>query len=453
MKKPRSKYVCQSCGYESPAWMGRCSECGNWNSFVEERIESRQRDIPTPVSISNHPIPISEIPEVKEKRLKTGMGEFDRVLGGGIVLGSVFLLGGAPGMGKSTLLLQVGGLLAEQGKKIVYVSGEESLSQIKMRGDRLSIESKHLTLLSETNVECIRTLLLERKYDLFIVDSVQTIFSPDLESLPGNVSQVRFCGHTLTVAAKESETPLLMVGHMTKEGSIAGPRVLEHLVDGLMLLDGDEQHLYRLLRSVKNRFGSTNEVGLFEMTDGGILEVKNPSEYLLSQRRLNTSGTVVTVSLQGTRPFLVEVQALITPTSYGVPQRTATGIDHRRLSILLAILEKRMGFKFGTQDVFVNAAGGLQLREPAVDLALTMAMVSSYRDKPVNGQFAVVGEVGLAGEVRGVSQMEKRVSEARRLGFQRIFIPKINLKGLHKKTGIEIIGVETVGEAVKHLMG
>jgi len=433
--------------------MGKCSECGNWNSFVEERIESKRRDIPAPVSISNRPIPISEIPDVREKRLKTGIGEFDRVLGGGIVLGSVFLLGGAPGMGKSTLLLQVGGFLAEQGKKIVYVSGEESLGQIKMRGDRLSIGSKHLTLLSETNVECIRTLLLERKSDLFIVDSVQTIFSPDLESLPGNVSQVRFCGHTLTVAAKESETPLLMVGHMTKEGSIAGPRVLEHLVDGLVLLDGDEQHLYRLLRSVKNRFGSTNEVGLFEMTDRGFLEVKNPSEYLLSQRRLDTSGTVVTVSLQGTRPFLVEVQALITPTSYGVPQRTATGIDHRRLSILLAILEKRMGFKFGTQDVFVNAAGGLRLKEPAVDLALTMAMVSSYRDKQVNGQFAVVGEVGLAGEVRGVSQMEKRVSEARRLGFQRILLPKVNLKGLHKKTGIEIIGVETVGEAMKHLIG
>jgi len=416
-------------------------------------VETRGKTFSAPLSPKNRPMRISEIPQVDEKRLKTGIGEFDRVLGGGIVSGSVILVAGAPGMGKSTLLLQVGAKLAEQGKDILYVSGEESLSQIKLRADRLGIHSKNLKILSETNVENIKALLKDTRPGLVIIDSIQTIFNPEMESLPGNVSQVRFCGHDLTLAAKETGVPIFLVGHVTKEGSIAGPRVLEHLVDGLILLEGDEQHIYRLLRSVKNRFGSTNEVGIFEMTSRGILEVMNPSEYLLSQRRKETSGTVVTVNLQGTRPLLVEVQALITPTSYGMPQRTTTGIDHRRLSLLLAILEKRMGFKFGNQDVFVNAAGGLRLKETAVDLAITVAMVSNYREKPVNGQVAVVGEVGLAGEVRGVSQIEKRISEAGRLGFRSIVLPNVNLKGLREEPGVKVVGVDTVGEAVKNLIG
>ncbi len=452
MKKSRSKYVCQSCGYESPKWLGRCSECGSWNSFVEELVEPKSAKRSTRVSPINRPVPISKVPAAAEKRLRTGIGEFDRVLGGGIVEGSVLLVGGAPGMGKSTLLLQVGAALASQGKRILYVSGEESLHQIKIRADRLSIDSERLALLSETNVEYIKAVLHEEKPDLAVVDSIQTLYSPDLESLPGNVSQVRYCGHGLTTVAKEGQTPLFLVGHMTKEGTIAGPRVLEHLVDGLLLLEGDDQHLYRLLRSVKNRFGSTNEVGIFEMTDRGVEEVKNPSEYLLSQSRAEVSGTVVTVSLQGSRPLLVEVQALVTSTSYGIPQRTATGIDHRRLSILVAVLEKRLGLRFGTQDVFVNAAGGLYLKEPGVDLAVALAMVSSIRDKPLDHRAVVMGEVGLAGEVRGVSHTERRVSEAERLGFQRMILPKSNLKGIQKKTKIELVGVETVGEAVQKFM-
>ncbi len=453
MRKVRSKYVCQSCGCESPRWLGKCPECGSWNSFVEEKLEPKEGKRRSSVKVTNRPVSINEIPDVQQKRLKTGIGEFDRVLGGGIVSGSVCLVGGAPGIGKSTLLLQVGGKLTEQEKRVLYVSGEESLSQIKMRADRLGICSEAFTLLAETHVESIVTIFEEEKPDMAVVDSIQTVYTDELESLPGNVSQVRFCGHTLAGVAKEEQVPLFLVGHVTKEGSIAGPRVLEHLVDGLLLLEGNEQHLYRLLRAVKNRFGSTNEVGIFEMTERGVVEVNHPSEYLISQRRDDASGSVVTVSLEGTRPLLVEVQALVTPTSYGLPQRTATGIDYRRLSILLAVLEKRVGLKFGNQDVFVNAAGGLRLTEPGVDLAVAVALVSSLKDKPIDGKVAVVGEVGVAGEVRGISRMDKRVSEAERLGFGRLILPKISLKGLRsKKTGIELIGVDTIGEAVSVLI-
>jgi DNA repair protein RadA/Sms len=361
----------------------------------------------------------------------------------------VVLFGGAPGIGKSTLLLQVGEKIAEQGKKVLYISGEESAHQIKMRAERLSVRSDNFFLLAETNVETIVRALEEEKPGLAVVDSIQTIYTPGLESLPGNVSQVRSCGAELTRAAKTSQIPVFFVGHMTKEGTIAGPRVLEHMVDCLILLEGDEQHLYRLLRSVKNRFGSTNEVGIFEMTDRGILEVKHPSEFLLSQRRDEASGTVVTVSLEGTRPLLVEVQALVATTSYGVPQRTATGIDHRRLSLLLAVLEKRAGLRFGTQDVFVNVAGGLRLTEPGVDMAVSMALVSSIRDTAVDGKTAFVGEVGLTGEIRGISHMAQRIAEAERMGFRTVYVPFRGMKNLKKYRDIHVTGVETVRELVQ----
>jgi DNA repair protein RadA/Sms len=451
MKKERTKYVCQSCGYTSPKWMGKCSECGAWNAFIEEKVEPVSRLRAGTSKVVPKSVLLKDIEEPQLARIKTGTGEFDRVLGGGIVIGSIILVGGAPGIGKSTLLLQVCSKIANQGKKVLYISGEESLQQIKLRADRLSIRSDNLKLLSETDLESIASVFRIDKPDFCVVDSIQTVHHSQLESLPGNVSQVRTCGYTLSVVAKEEQIPVFLVGHVTKEGSIAGPRVLEHLVDGLLLMEGDEQHAYRLLRAVKNRFGSTNEIGLFEMTDKGIMEVAHPSEYLLSYRHDGTSGSVVTVSLEGTRPLLVEVQALVASTSYGIPQRITTGIEHRRLAILLAVLEKRVGLKFGTQDVFVNAAGGLHIREPAVDLAVSIAVASSLKDRPIDPKVTVVGEVGLSGEVRGVSQIERRIVEVERLGFKKLILPNIGLSDLQKKTKLQLMGVQCIREAVQKL--
>jgi len=453
MKKERSKFVCQNCGYESPGWLGKCPECGTWNSFVEEIVRLKDEKTQRPKTGWTHPTSIQDVPESAEKRIGTQIGEFDRVLGGGVVPGSVVLVGGNPGMGKSTLLLQAGGNLATEGRKVLYVSGEESLQQIKMRADRISVRSPNLYLLTEINVDAIADLLDTEKPDLVIVDSVQTMMTSLIDGLPGNVSQVRYCGQILTQKAKEQGIPVFLIGHVTKDGSIAGPRVLEHLVDGLLLFEGDEQHQYRILRSVKNRFGSTNEVGIFEMTEHGMVEIRNPSEHLLSQRNDSASGTAVTVSLEGMRPLMVEVQALVTPTSYGIPQRTATGFDQKRLSLLLAVLEKRLGLKMGTQDVFVNAAGGMKLTEPAVDLAVAAAVVSSYRDRPIQTKTAVIGEIGLTGEVRGVSQLERRIAETVRMGFERCIVPKANARSVAKTESISVQGAATLREAVDLVVG
>jgi DNA repair protein RadA/Sms len=450
MAKVKTTYVCQSCGYESPKWMGKCSECGAWNSFVEE-VRRKQKTTSSGIYQKSKVTAIAEIPLMDKQRVHTGISEFDRVLGGGIIRGSVLLIGGSPGIGKSTLLLQVCHGLAEKGKKVLYVTGEESLPQIKIRARRLSIDSGHYWLLDETDVNSIIEQINDLKPDLVIVDSIQTLSSPELESLPGNVSQVRFCGYKLTECAKRLQIPIFMIGHVTKEGSIAGPRVLEHLVDGLLLMEGDQQHLYRILRGVKNRFGSTSEVGLFEMTDQGIQEVKNPSELLISQKTDNTPGSVVTVSMEGTRPLMVEVQALVSPTSYGIPQRTCTGVEQRRLSIILAVLEKRVRLKLGNQDVFVNAAGGIRLREPGVDLSIALSTVSSFKNKSIDSSTAVIGEIGLTGEVRGISQMDKRIWEAQRLGFKQIIVPQVSLKKLKGKNEITLKGVMSVNEAVDYL--
>ncbi len=450
MGKVKTVYVCQSCGYESPKWMGRCSECEAWNSFVEEVRDSRTRSL-TKSYQKSKVVKISEIPLIDKHRILTGISEFDRVLGGGIVNGSIFLIGGSPGIGKSTLLLQICHCLAEQSKKVLYITGEESLTQIKIRARRLSIDVSDYMLVDETDVDSIIEHMNNLKPALVVVDSIQTLRSAELESLPGNVSQVRFCGYKLTECAKKTQIPIFMIGHVTKEGNIAGPRVLEHLVDGLLIMEGDQQHLYRILRGVKNRFGSTSEVGLFEMTDQGVKQVKNPSEFLISQRSDNIPGSVVTVSLEGTRPLMVEVQALVSPSSYGIPQRTCTGVEQKRLSIILAVLEKRVRLKLGNQDVFINAAGGMRLREPGVDLSIALAIVSSLKNKSIDTSTVVIGEVGLTGEVRGVSQMEMRISEADRLGFRRVILPKVSLKKLKNRNEITLVGVSSVNDAVDHL--
>lgn len=452
LSKQRSKYICQECGYESPRWLGKCPECEAWNCFIEELVKQGPKKGSVSFSNRNEAVSLTEISKVTESRIQTGLEEFDRVLGGGVVPGSVVLIGGAPGIGKSTLLLQVCSKLADSGKKILYISGEESLNQIKMRAERLSVHSENFWLLTETNAEAIVNVLQAEKPSLAVLDSIQTIYSNALESLPGNVSQVRFCGQMFTSLAKENHFPVFLVGHVTKEGSLAGPRVLEHMVDCLLLFDGDEQHYYRLLRSIKNRFGSTNEVGIFEMKENGIEEVKNPSAHLLSQRKENTSGTTVTVSLEGSRPLLVEIQALVTPTRYGLPQRTTTGFQHRRLSILLAVLEKRLGLRFGIQDVFINVAGGMKLTEPGVDLAVIAALVSSLKEKPVLMKTVLAGEVGLTGEIRGISHLNKRISEVERLGFEHFIVPKINLKSVEKKSKVRLVGVDTVQEAIKTVL-
>lgn len=445
MKKTQSKYVCQACGYESPRWMGRCPECESWNQFTEEISQPVRQASRNPAA---HPVPLDRIDALQQKRMVTGIGEFDRILGGGIVPGSVLLVAGAPGMGKSTLLMQVCQQLAGNGKSVLYISGEESLHQIKIRAQRLGIDSSSIQVLTETSLETVLGTIEKIDPSAAVIDSVQTLQSSVLESMPGNVGQVRYCAGALTQMAKKLSVPVLMVGHVTKDGHIAGPRVLEHLVDGMFFLEGDQQHLFRLFRSVKNRFGSTNEVGIFEMSEKGMIQVQNPSEYLIAQRREGASGSIVTVSMEGSRPLLVEIQALVTPTSYGIPQRTATGVDQRRLAMLLAVLEKRMGERFSTQDVFVNAAGGLRLTEPAVDLAVAAALISSIRDKPASGNTAVLGEVGLSGEVRAVPHLDLRIQEARRLGFETIIIPAFNRKSRHCQ-GTQLIPVETLRDIRK----
>lgn len=450
MPKQRTQYICQQCGYASPRWMGKCPDCSNWNSFQEEQVESsRDSKKKRTIADSVNPVPLTEIVIRPENRMKTGIGEYDRVLGGGIVDGAVILIGGAPGMGKSTLLLQVGGQLAGQGKQILYVSGEESLNQIKLRAERLGINQVTFHLLSETNADVIAALIKKTMPSIVIIDSIQTVFASDLESAPGNISQVRYCGALFTTLAKKLNIPILLVGHVTKEGNLAGPRVLEHLVDCLVLLDGDSQHQYRILRTVKNRFGSTHEIGIFEMRGEGLIQVENPSEHLLSQRRKNTSGSAITVTMEGTRPLMLEVQALVAPTHYGTPQRTASGIDHRRLSILIAVIEKRLGLRLGMQDVFVNAAGGLRLHEPSSDLGIVAAIISSLQDRSIPEKTVFIGEVGLAGEVRAVQALESRIKEADRLGFKNIILPKAGLKSIKNDVHLTFDGVESVEEMIE----
>lgn len=452
--RQRSTYLCQACGFESPKWLGRCPECLAWNTFSEEPVQTRpasskgQRPLErsSPQSITG--VSISE-----ERRIATNIGEFDRVLGGGVVPGSLVLIGGDPGIGKSTLLLQAGHAISQHVGTVLYVSGEESVKQIKLRADRLNVSSDRLLLLSETNVEYILDQIRDLRPEVTIIDSIQTIFSPNLESGPGSVSQVRECTTQFMYVAKGAGVSVFLIGHVTKEGAIAGPRVLEHMVDTVLYFEGERHHCFRILRAVKNRFGSTNEIGVFEMGQAGLMEVGNPSELFLAERPEHVSGSVVVCSVEGTRPLLVELQALVTPTNYGLPQRVVAGIDHRRLSLLLAVLEKRAGLRLGNQDVFVNVAGGVRTEEPAVDLGTVLSVASSLRDVPVDSKVVAIGEVGLGGEVRAVGQIEKRIGEAAKLGLCRCVCSEKNLKGLKGWDNIEVAGVQTVAEALELLLG
>jgi len=447
--KIQSKYVCQSCGYESPRWIGKCPNCNEWNSFVEEishKLKSKKVSSSTVTAT-----PLSEVISGEEQRIVTNISEFDRVLGGGIVLGSVILLGGDPGVGKSTLMMQLAGSLKDN--VVLYVSGEESTKQIKLRADRLNFKSSDkFLILSETNLDIITEIIDRAPPDVIIVDSIQTMFRPQFESSPGSVGQVRESTSVFTRIAKEKSIPVFLIGHVTKEGIIAGPKVIEHMVDTVLQFEGERHYAYRILRAIKNRFGSTNEIGVFEMSDKGLREVKNPSEIFLSERSYGASGAAVVASVEGSRPILIEVQALVTPTNYGVPQRNTTGFDYRRLGLLIAVLEKRLGIMLGQYDVFVNIAGGIHIDEPAVDLGIASSIISSIRDVPIDSQTVTVGEIGLNGEVRTVNQIEKRVQEAEKLGFKKIIIPKNNLKGIHNSPKIELIGVERIEDAIKFLL-
>ena len=455
MARSKSIYICSECGFESAKWYGKCPGCGQWNCMNEEFREAAapKNSGTSAVHSLNSPIAINEISTAEEARYHTGLSELDRVLGGGIVKGSLILISGEPGIGKSTILLQICEYLGRS-LKILYVSGEESSRQIKLRAARLGVQSENLYILTETDVQCVIEQMRAHKPDLVMIDSIQTMNYTDLNSSPGSVTQVRECTNAYMRAAKSLEIPTILVGHVNKDGAIAGPKVLEHIVDAVLYFEGDRQMSYRILRAVKNRYGSTNEIGVFDMDDHGLHQVDNPSLALLSGRPKNVSGTCVTSILEGSRPILAEIQGLATTTGFGNPRRMSTGFDYNRMSLLLAVLEKRAGYYFSNLDAYVNVVGGLRLDEPAADLAVAMSLVSSLKDIPVSDDAIVFGEIGLAGEIRSVTHAEARISEAERLGFTKCILPYHSLKQLHSKPkDIQLIGVKNVREAFEASSG
>ncbi len=449
MAKARTQFVCQQCGSTSPRWMGRCPDCGEWNTLVETIVESKERSPLSYAGPRSKPQRLSEVAADGLERVPLPMPEFSHVLGGGIVPGSMVLIGGDPGIGKSTLLLQVSALIAEALGKVLYISGEESVRQMKMRAERLGITTDQLYLLTETNLNIILGHIQELVPKTVVVDSIQTVYLDELNSTAGSISQVRECASRLMQVAKGEGIPIFLVGHVTKAGAIAGPKVLEHIVDTVLYLEGDRFHAYRLLRSVKNRFGATSEVGIFEMGSQGLIEVANPSEAFLAERLPNAAGSTIAVTLEGTRPLLVEIQALASTTSFGLPRRTANGVDFNRLLLLTAVLSKRVGLRLSDQDIFVNVVGGLKINEPAADLAVAIAIASSFKNVPVAADLAIVGEIGLSGELRAVGQLSKRLSEAAKLGFKRCLIPKSFRRQEIASDGIEVIGVRSLQEALQ----
>ena len=446
-KGKKTVYFCQNCGHEETKWLGQCPACKEWNTFVEEKViaSSVTSGIKTDREIQI--VSLSEVNADDQDRITTGMAELDRVLGGGIVPGSLVLVGGDPGIGKSTLLLQVCQKLSEN-RSVLYISGEESLSQIKLRANRMGTFQENLKLLCETNLAAIRSVIEKRKPELVIIDSIQTMYSEEVTSAPGSVSQVRESTNVFMQLAKGLGITIFIVGHVTKEGTVAGPRVLEHMVDTVLYFEGDRHASYRILRGVKNRFGSTNEIGVFEMRQNGLVEVENPSEYMLSGKPENASGSVVACSMEGTRPLLIEIQALVCESNFGMPRRTATGTDYNRVNLLMAVLEKRIGLHLGNCDAYVNIAGGIRMNEPAIDLGIVMAIVSSYKNRPIDEKMIVFGEVGLSGEVRAVNMPEQRVAAAKKLGFETCVVPEVSLDMVKGIRGIKVIGVKNISDAM-----
>ncbi|HKI78999.1 MAG TPA: DNA repair protein RadA [Ignavibacteriaceae bacterium] len=444
MSKTKIKYICANCEFESPKWLGKCPECESWNSFTEEIVETNKRKTTSFKGELNFK-KITDITATEDDRIKSGLNEFDRVLGGGLMPGSVILLGGDPGIGKSTLVMQSASKIKE---KVLYVTGEESEKQIKIRSKRLKLRSDNFYVLAETNMSPILSSIKSLSPSVVIIDSIQTVYRSELDNSPGTITQIRECTSLLMDEAKRNHFCVIIVGHVTKEGMIAGPKILEHIVDTVLQFEGESNHTFRILRAQKNRFGSTNEIGIFEMHEEGLTEVKNPSELFLSERDRETPGSAVTASVEGTRPLLLEVQALVTPTNFGYPQRVTTGFDQRRLSILLAVLEKRGNYRLSANNVFLNMAGGVRISEPAIDLAVCCSIVSSLLDKIIDNQTVLIGEVGLGGEIRSVGNIEKRIQETEKLGFKRIIIPQNNRKNIKNSTSIKIIGVETLTEGI-----
>lgn len=449
-KGTKTLFYCKECGNESSKWLGQCPVCHEWNTFVEAEVTKSSQKVEKAL-MERKPSHLSEIQMEEEKRISTHMEEMDRVLGGGIVRGSLVLVGGDPGIGKSTLLLQTCHRLCADDLSLLYISGEESLQQIRMRADRIGEFNDHLALLAETNLEIIDGVIRKEKPDIVIIDSIQTMYSDGVDSAPGSVSQVRESTATLMKLAKGLGVTVFVVGHVTKEGTVAGPRVLEHMVDTVLYFEGDCHASYRILRAVKNRFGSTDEIGVFEMQQDGLREVLNPSEYMLEGKPEEASGSVVACSVEGTRPILVEVQALVCRSNFGMPRRTASGCDYNRVNLLMAVLEKRLGFHLSEYDAYVNIAGGMKMNEPAIDLGIALAIVSSMKDQVISDRVICFGEIGLSGEVRSVQMAEQRVNEAKKLGFERVILPASNLKALKNTKGIDLVGVSNIAEAVKAL--
>ncbi len=453
MKKNKKQiYRCQSCGYQAFKWIGKCPDCNEWDTFVEETVSTKAAHLPKGSNAYTEPVPISSIQISSEDRLMSGLSEFDRVLGGGLVLGSLTLIGGDPGVGKSTLMLQVLDGIAHRGFKVLYISGEESIQQLRLRSDRLATSNSNILVGAEIDLDAITAMVEKIKPDVLVIDSIQTVYNPEIPSVPGSVSQVRESTMRLMVLSKSTNIPVFLVGHVTKEGAIAGPRLLEHIVDTVLYFEGDRNHVFRILRGVKNRFGSTNEIGVFEMKETGLSEVTNPSAVFISERPLSAAGSIVTASMEGSRPILVELQALVSKTNLGTPRRTILGLDQNRVALLTAVIEKKLGMHLMGFDLFMNVAGGVKISEPAIDMGIVAAIASSFLDAPIKEGSVILGEAGLTGEVRAISHVDARIAEVKKMGFKHCLLPDSNLKRITSSVkGIALEGISSVSEAIEKL--